>query len=119
MIQWNQWKSYIFQIENIFPQKTSSTIIGTPGLILSANTPAEDDSHESFPIICDTFRERIWISDNSSMQTFPPPFPVQTTGSWYLSHKTEIAEPGCCFYLTTSVWILMYSCCHYPAGQST
>ena len=59
MIQWNQPKSYIFKIKNAFPTKTGSTIIGTPGLVLCANTPGKDDSHESFPIICDKVREHI------------------------------------------------------------
>ena len=53
-------KSYIFLIKTWFPQKTGSTIIGTPGLILCANTPGKDHSHEPFTIICDKVREHMW-----------------------------------------------------------
>ena len=87
--------------------KTGSTIIGTTGLILCANTPGTDDGHEAFPIICDKVIEHIWrvfspflhaelsgILDVVGM----PPFSLQITGfSWDLSLETN-AEHGCCFY---------------------
>ena len=118
------YKSYIFQIKNIFLQNTGSTIIG---LILCANTPGKDDSHETFPFICNRVREHIWrdswpivyaelfiIIDILGI----PPSSVQTTGSsWDLSLET-IAKHGC-IYVAISVLIFMDVWSHCPAVQFT
>ena len=73
--------------------KNGSTVIATPGLIRCANSTGKDDSHDSFPIICNKINILGGAYDHSSMHNFSESLisssSVQTTAlSWGLSLET-------------------------------
>ena len=58
MIQWNQSKSYTFQINKILSQKISFTIVATPAFICCSNTPGKDENE--YLNFKDTLNTLVW-----------------------------------------------------------